>query len=253
MCRHRRMRWPSIRTRTMPLAEGTTRSDPLIGQTLDGRYRIETVLGEGGMGVVYKAVHTALGKPLAIKVLRPRSRKDEEIVERFLQEAQSAIGDRQPAHHRHQRLRRAARRLDLLRDGVPRRPVAHRSASRRANASTPERTLHIAKQLAGALGAAHERGIVHRDLKPDNVFLVKRGSDNDFVKVLDFGIAKVGGSDEQAHAGRPGLRHAALHVARAGAGHERRSPHRHLRARRDHVRDGDAARCRSTPTTSWAS
>ena len=64
--------------------------DPLIGQVLDGRYRIESVLGEGGMGIVYKAVHTALGKPLAIKVLRAEVSKNEEIVARFKQEAQSA-------------------------------------------------------------------------------------------------------------------------------------------------------------------
>ena len=66
------------------------RKDPLIGQVLDGRYRVESVLGEGGMGVVYKAVHTTLRKPLAIKVLRPEVSKNEQIVERFKQEAQSA-------------------------------------------------------------------------------------------------------------------------------------------------------------------
>src|SRR6478672_4700829 len=64
--------------------------DPLIGQVLDGRYKIESVLGEGGMGIVYKAVHTALRKPLAIKVLRPEVSKKDEIVARFKQEAQSA-------------------------------------------------------------------------------------------------------------------------------------------------------------------
>ena len=58
-------------------------TDPLIGQTLDGRYRIERLLGEGGMGMVYKAVHTTLGKPLAIKVLRPEVSKNEEILQRF--------------------------------------------------------------------------------------------------------------------------------------------------------------------------
>ena len=66
------------------------RQDPLIGQVLDGRYRIETVLGEGGMGLVYKAMHATLRKPLAIKVLRPEVSKNEEIVARFKQEAQSA-------------------------------------------------------------------------------------------------------------------------------------------------------------------
>ena len=71
--------------------------DPLIGQVLDGRYRIEKVLGEGGMGIVYKAVHTSLGKPLAIKVLRPEVSKNEEIVMRFRQEAQSASSIGKPS------------------------------------------------------------------------------------------------------------------------------------------------------------
>src|SRR4249920_2515212 len=64
--------------------------DPLIGRTLDGRYRIESVLGEGGMGLVYRAVHAMLKKPLAIKVLRPEVSKDAEVMQRFQQEAQSA-------------------------------------------------------------------------------------------------------------------------------------------------------------------
>src|SRR6185503_16553018 len=64
--------------------------DPLIGRTLDGRYRIEAVLGEGGMGLVYRAKHAILGKPLAIKVLRSEVSKDQEVMSRFQQEAQSA-------------------------------------------------------------------------------------------------------------------------------------------------------------------
>src|SRR6185503_11538083 len=64
--------------------------DPLIGTTVDGRYRIEGVLGKGGMGVVYRAVHVVLGKKLAIKVLKPDVSRDEEIIQRFRQEAQSA-------------------------------------------------------------------------------------------------------------------------------------------------------------------
>ncbi|HEX7479789.1 MAG TPA: serine/threonine-protein kinase [Polyangiales bacterium] len=167
-------------------------NDPLIGQVLDGRYRVEKVLGEGGMGIVYKAVHTTLGKALAIKVLRPEVSKNDEIVARFRQEAQSAsaIGNQHI--------------IDIsdfgsLPDGSTYFVMEFLSGRSLTDAMAqgkfpPERTIRVVKQLAGALGAAHEIGIVHRDMKPDNVQLVERGSEKDFVKVLDFGIAKVGGN-----------------------------------------------------------
>jgi eukaryotic-like serine/threonine-protein kinase len=167
--------------------------DPLIGQVLDGRYQIVSVLGEGGMGIVYKARHVTLGKSLAIKVLKAEVSKDQEIVQRFRQEAQSAtaIGN----HHI----------IDIsdfgvlgdgstyfvmeFLDGVSLTRAIEPGKPLKAN-----RTIHIAKQLCRALGAAHDVGIVHRDLKPDNIYLISRGGDKDFVKVLDFGIAKVGGA-----------------------------------------------------------
>ena len=168
------------------------RTDPLIGQVLDGRYLVESVLGEGGMGIVYKAVHTTLRKPLAIKVLRPEVSKNEQIVMRFKQEAQSAsqIGNQHI--------------IDIsdfgeLGDGSTYFVMEFlngkslTTAMEQGKIDTP-RTIRIAKQLCRALGAAHEHGIVHRDMKPDNVQLAERGADKDFVKVLDFGIAKVGGS-----------------------------------------------------------
>jgi serine/threonine-protein kinase len=168
------------------------RQDPLIGQVLDGRYRIDAVLGEGGMGIVYKAVHTALNKPLAIKVLRAEVSKNEQIVARFKQEAQSAsqIGNQHI--------------IDISDFGVMPDGSTYfvmeflngqsLTAAMEKGRFEPERTIYVAKQLCQALGAAHDIGIVHRDLKPDNVQLVERGDDTDFVKVLDFGIAKVGGS-----------------------------------------------------------
>ena len=167
----------------------------LIGQILDGRYKIESALGEGGMGLVYKAVHTALQKPLAIKVLKPEVSKNEEIVARFKQEAQSAsaIGNQHI--------------IDISDFGVAPdgstyfvmefltgKSLTEALEEIEGQRLPTERSVHIAKQLSKALGAAHERGIVHRDMKPDNVQLIERGGDSDFVKVLDFGIAKVGGS-----------------------------------------------------------
>jgi serine/threonine protein kinase len=168
-------------------------ADPLIGQVLDGRYEIKNVLGEGGMGIVYKARHVTLGKNLAIKVLKADVSKDQEIVQRFRQEAQSAtaIGN----HHI----------IDIsdfgvLPDGSTYFVMEFLDGISLTRAIEPgqplkaSRTIHIAKQLCRALGAAHDVGIVHRDLKPDNIYLISRGGDRDFVKVLDFGIAKVGGA-----------------------------------------------------------
>lgn len=174
--------------------EGPTMAvDPLVGRILDGRYQIESVLGEGGMGLVYRAKHTALGKTLAVKVLRAEVSRDVEIVTRFRQEAQSAtsIGNEHIID---------ISDFGALPDGstyfVMEFLDGH-SLTKVIEADRPipsPRVVHIAKQLCNGLGAAHERGIVHRDLKPDNIYLVPRSHDKDFVKVLDFGIAKVGGA-----------------------------------------------------------
>ncbi len=172
---------------------GQAPEDPLVGQVIDGRYQIESVLGEGGMGLVYRARHVALGKPLAIKVLRPDVSKDDQMIARFKQEAQSAsaIGNEHIID---------ITDFGTLPDGSTYFVMEFLDGRDLTDLIETEgrlpvpRALHIAKQICMALGAAHERGIVHRDLKPDNIFLIRRGRDQDFVKVLDFGIAKVGGT-----------------------------------------------------------
>ena len=162
----------------------------LLGRTIDERYRVEALLGEGGMGLVYRVTHTRLNKPLAIKVLRRENTRDEEVLARFRREAESAsaIGNQHIVD---------VNDFGALEDGstyfvmeclegmdlIEAMDVAQRMPE--------ERALHIATQICKALGAAHEAGIVHRDLKPENVFLTRREGTADFVKVLDFGIAKV--------------------------------------------------------------
>ncbi len=164
--------------------------EALIGTVVDHRYRIEALLGEGGMGLVYRATHTRLHKTLAIKVLRSENIRDEEVLARFRREAQSAsnIGNEHIvdihdfgtlADGSTYFVMECLEGLDLI-DAID---AVQRLAQGRA--------IHIARQICLALGAAHSAGIVHRDLKPENVFLIRRGDDEDFVKVLDFGIAKV--------------------------------------------------------------
>ncbi|MBZ0120880.1 MAG: serine/threonine protein kinase, partial [Sandaracinaceae bacterium] len=166
-------------------------ADPMIGQVLDGRYLIEDKLGEGGMGLVYKAKHVILGKRLAIKVLKASVSRDEQVIARFRREAQSASAIGSPHI------------IDISDFGTMPDGSTYfvmefldglslTQAMERERPMRPERIVKWAKQVADALGAAHERGIVHRDLKPDNVYLVPQGNEKDFVKILDFGIAKVG-------------------------------------------------------------
>ena len=161
----------------------------LIGVVLSGRYLIERLIGEGGMGAVYQAEHTHMRKRLAVKVLHPEMSRMAEVVARFEREAMAA------AHIEHPNVA-AATDFGKLEDGsfflvleyVEGRSLREAIAEGRLELG---RALSIARQMASALGRAHSIGIVHRDLKPENIMLVARDGEADFVKVLDFGIAKV--------------------------------------------------------------
>ena len=162
--------------------------DPLIGATLGGLYRVDRLLGIGGMGRVYRATHTLLGKEFAIKVL-PEGRTDRaEATERFLREARSVIR----VEHEH-----IVKVVNVDRDDEHRLFIVmellegETLADRLDGGPLPlDDALRIALQTGDALQAAHDAGIVHRDLKPENIFITQKNG-HDFVKVLDFGISKI--------------------------------------------------------------
>ncbi len=164
--------------------------DPLIGQTIDGRFRIVEVIGKGAMGKVYRAVQLPLNRAVAIKLLDSRygAGKDESFKQRFLVEAALTSKLNHP---------NTVRVLDYgsTRDGLFFLAMEYLDGETLEKLLTKgplpwHRVLSIGQQMARALREAHELGVVHRDLKPGNVVLLHADDDADFVKVLDFGLVK---------------------------------------------------------------
>lgn len=169
-------------------------SAPLLGQVVADRYFVEEHLGEGGMGTVYKARHITLEKKVALKVLHGEFSRKQDLVDRFLQEAKAASSIR----NEHV--------IDITDFGVTAEGYVFfameylegrdlHSELRKIVASGElfpwGRAQEIFLQVCEALSAAHAKGIIHRDLKPENIFLVEGTGREDYVKLLDFGIAKV--------------------------------------------------------------
>ena len=168
---------------------GDKKSDDRVGTVLSDRYRLDELLGVGGMGRVYAAEHVMMRKRLAVKVLHRELVTVPEVVKRFEREAMAAANIEHP---------NVATATDFgkLADGsvFMAMEFVEGQSLRDEIAKGPmrcERALRIGRQIASALASAHALDIVHRDLKPENVMLVAKGGEADFVKVLDFGIAKV--------------------------------------------------------------
>jgi serine/threonine-protein kinase len=163
--------------------------NPVAGDEI-GEYRIIGVLGEGGMGRVYEAEHLKTGNHVALKVLHPRGRT-RDIEERFRREAESILRIANPHVVDIERFGPSADgkflylAMELLRGESLDRVLFN------AEPFEPLRALRITSQICQALAAAHEAGVIHRDLKPGNVMLVNREGDADFVKILDFGLARL--------------------------------------------------------------
>jgi hypothetical protein len=165
-------------------------SSSLIGQTFDNKFRIIRLIGRGGMGEVFEAEHAQLGKRVAVKLMLEKYNGDREAIARFTREALAAgrIGD--------------PHIIDVMDIGtapdgrayVVMELLVGQPLSRLIEDNGPlplNRALKIMRQVLRAVGAAHTKGIVHRDLKPDNIFLTTQGEQQDFVKLLDFGISKI--------------------------------------------------------------
>jgi serine/threonine-protein kinase len=180
-----------------PSAEENAPADPLLGAVLKETWRVLDRLGAGGMGVVYRGEHVLIGRVVAIKFLRWAMEADAVVVERFHREARASarIGNEHVVDV-----------LDFgrLPNGTPfmvmelLEGVELGELIAGHGALPLGRALHIVDQLCEALAVVHRSGIVHRDLKPENIFLVRRGRDADFVKVLDFGISKFHAAEEGA-------------------------------------------------------
>ncbi len=159
------------------------------GQVLERKYRLERLLGEGGMGQVYEAVHEVLGRRVAIKFLLPELADNEQVLARFFQEAKIAGSLGHPNICE-------VTDVGTAEDGAPYMimPLLQGHSMREEidqGLMSLDRIVHVMAQVLSALQRAHDAGIVHRDLKPANVFLVKDEDGRDRVKLLDFGISKV--------------------------------------------------------------
>ena len=188
---------PKDGTPTRPEHENVA-ADNYLGRVIAGQFRVERLLGKGSMAMVFLAQQLGLERPVALKILHRELLRDESAMARLRREA--TIG----AQLRHPNLAEVLMMgvVDATAEqpgGEPFIVLEYLDGMSLTSALLAGegalgvvRAAHIALQLCDALGEAHSRGIVHRDLKPDNVMLVRRGADSDFVKLLDFGMARAG-------------------------------------------------------------
>jgi serine/threonine-protein kinase len=163
--------------------------DPLIGQTLADKYKIEKLIKQGGMGAVYRGKHVLMDKTVAIKVLKPSLAGDDAVVARFSREAKAASKISHPHAVVVTDFGEAENGVVfLVMEYLDGRTLKEAIASQ--GPLKLDRAVNIVRQVAGALDAAHSQGVIHRDLKSENIMLVRHDGD-EWSKVLDFGIAKI--------------------------------------------------------------
>ncbi len=192
----------STRASVAPAAPADA-SDGWIGRVVDGRYRVEAVLGSGGVGVVYRAVHLSLERPVALKVLGASFGADEALRRRFEREARILSGLQHP---------HVVAVTDYgIGEGSPylvMELLEGRTLSaflKEEGPLDPELALRLARDVLRGLAFAHGQGVLHRDLKPANIFLQRLPDDPHHVKLLDFGLAKVLSKEDAVAEGEPTL------------------------------------------------
>ena len=174
------------------MRQGQVASSDLTGSVVGG-YRLERLLGGSATAQVYYGRHAQLGRPAAVKILNPHLALDEEAMSRFFCEARSVaeLGSEHLVEVYdfvfEPRKERVAYVMEYLAGDDLRRTLD------RSSRLPPQRAARIGAQLCDALAAAHAFGVVHRDVRPDNIMLVRRGGDPEFVKLIDFGVAQFAG------------------------------------------------------------
>jgi serine/threonine-protein kinase len=175
----------------MGIVRKTSRSkkskDPLLGKVVAGRYRLESLLGEGGMGVVYRARHVLIDRVVALKLIRPDLRGETHLRAWMVREARAANRvDHAHIVDIHDVGETEDGELYLVMEYL----IGDSLSSQIAKGAMPiARAVDILEQMTAALARAHDLGVVHRDLKSDNIMVTARGGRKDFVKILDFGLA----------------------------------------------------------------
>jgi serine/threonine protein kinase len=164
--------------------------DIYIGQVLNNRFKVESKIGEGGFGAVYRGIQLATGRKVALKLLHPEMTKDDNLVARFRREGM-VLCNLRDAHTI------TTYDFDQTPDGtlyIAMELLEGKSLHQLFHEEAPlewRRVFKILSEMCSSLGEAHQQGIVHRDLKPENIYLESRSGNPEFVKILDFGIAKV--------------------------------------------------------------